>query len=210
MRQASVLSIMLVMRKRCELTVDVIMVSSSIGRSPYVARTRSPSVTARQLTTDSPNRAERPEMTLSSGERSLPLRCWLQLGWTSQKANMSSTTPLSGITVLKFHVYGGDSGSRAGCRPKNVIMFFCYLQARAKRSHAGIVGISGPTMGFSPRRGDTLTRQTLNLARGSALRSPVPYLTFIGEKCGNAAPKTAKTIQLLLSLQNTINEYMCV
>ena len=63
----------LVMRKRCELTVDVITVSFSVERSPYVARTRSPSVTARQLTTDSPNRAERPEMTLSSGERSPPL-----------------------------------------------------------------------------------------------------------------------------------------
>ena len=74
--------------------------SSSVETPPSVARSWS-SVTDRRLTsltTDSSNRAKWPETTLSSVERSSPSGQWLQLGWTSQKAKLSTTTPISGIT----------------------------------------------------------------------------------------------------------------
>ena len=52
-----------------------------------------------------------------------------------------------------------------------------HREARAKRSHASIVLLSGPKMGFSLRRGDTL---------------PVPNFTIIGAKMWEHIPKTVK------------------
>jgi len=60
-------------------------------------------------------------------------------------------------------VYGGDRESRAGCIRKSVIFFcslFVFFTDRPARSAAMpvLLLLSGPKIGFSLRRGDTLPR----------------------------------------------------
>ena len=50
--------------------------------------------------------------------------------------------------------------------------------------------LSGPKMGFSPRRGDTLPRWTWNLAR-----LPMANFTFIGAKMWEHSPKNCQNFE---------------
>jgi len=91
-------------------------------------------------------------------------------------------------TDLLYHCakYGGDRGSRAGCRRKSM-MFCClffYRQSCAKRSHAGIAFTQSSKNGFSPRDNGKIwhAEQTAGpLLQTSGLS---------GQKC--TAPKTTK------------------
>jgi len=62
--------------------------------------------------------------------------------------------PTSSIIVPRMVVIVG----RAGCRRKSVIVFRLFVTGRPARSAAMPVlfSLSGPKIGFSPRRGDTL------------------------------------------------------
>ena len=84
------------------------------------------------------------------------------------------------------------------CFDRHSIMYvirFNIISGRPVRSAAMPVLflLSGPKMGFSPRRGDMLPRLTWNLTRGTGERtSPCQILRLSGRKCGNTAPKTVK------------------
>ena len=112
-------------------------------------------------------------------------------------------------TVLLYHhaKYGGDPGSRAGCRRKSV-MFFTGRPARSGAMPVLFL-LSGSKMGFSPRSGalealrdalykyttttiDTTTTTTTRCPNKREIWYPCQISRLSGQKCGNTAPKTVK------------------